>query len=72
MFKDWTNSYQNFPNSVSFSKPNFVNPEPIEWYSNSVFAKNMVKYDADWDILYTYENLQIVWSEFFTNKLIFI
>ncbi len=32
----------------------------------------MVKYDADWEIMNTYENLQIVWSQFFTNKLIFI
>ncbi len=32
----------------------------------------MVKYDADQEIKNTYENLQIVQSQFFTNKLIFI
>ncbi len=31
----------------------------------------MVKYDANWEIMNTYENLQIVWSQFFTNKVIF-
>ena len=25
---------------------------------------NTVKYDADWEITNTYENLQIVWSQF--------
>ncbi len=29
----------------------------------------MVKYDAKWEIMNTYENLQIVWSQFFTDKL---
>jgi len=33
---------------------------------------NMVKYDADQEIMNTYENLQIVQSQFFTDKLIFI
>jgi len=34
---------------------------------------NMVKYDdADWEIMNTYENLKIVQSQFFTDKLIFI
>ena len=33
---------------------------------------NMVKYNADREITNTYENLQIVWSQFFTDKLIFI
>ncbi len=33
---------------------------------------NMVKYDADREIKNTYENLQIVRSEFYTDKLIFI
>jgi len=32
---------------------------------------NMVKYDADQEIINTYENLQIVNSQFFTDKLIF-
>jgi hypothetical protein len=32
----------------------------------------MVKYDADWEIMNTYENLQIVQSQFFTDKLMFI
>ncbi len=32
----------------------------------------MVKYEANQEIMNTYENLQIVWSQFFTNKLIFI
>ncbi len=32
----------------------------------------MVKYDTDWEIMNTYENFQMVWSQFFTNKLIFI
>ncbi len=31
----------------------------------------MTKYDADQEIMNTYENLQIVWSQFFTDKLIF-
>ncbi len=33
---------------------------------------NTVKYDTDWEIMDTYENLQIVWTQLFTNKLIFI
>ncbi len=33
---------------------------------------NMVKYDADWEITNIYENLQIVWSQFFTDMLLFI
>ncbi len=32
----------------------------------------MVKCDANWEIMNTYENLQIVWCQFITNKLIFI
>jgi hypothetical protein len=32
----------------------------------------MVKYDANQEITNTYENLQMVRSLFFTNKLIFI
>jgi hypothetical protein len=31
----------------------------------------MVKYDANQEITNTYENLQIVWCQFLTNKLIF-
>jgi hypothetical protein len=33
---------------------------------------NTVKYDTEREITNTYENLQIVRSQFFTNKLIFI
>ncbi len=33
---------------------------------------NTVKYDANWEIMNTYDNLQIVWSQFYTDKLIFI
>jgi hypothetical protein len=33
---------------------------------------NTVKYNADQEIMNAYENLQIVWSQFFSNKLIFI
>ncbi len=33
---------------------------------------NTVKYDTDGEIANTYENLQIVPSQFFTDKLIFI
>ncbi len=33
---------------------------------------NTVKYDNDREIMNTYENLQIVLSQFFTDKLIFI
>jgi hypothetical protein len=32
----------------------------------------MVKYDSDREITITYENLQIVWSQFFTSTLIFV
>ncbi len=28
---------------------------------------NTVKYDADWEIMNIYENLQIAWSQFFTD-----
>ncbi len=41
----------------------------IEWPLNSVFTN---KYDTDREIMNTYENLQIVWTQFFTDKLIFI
>ncbi len=33
---------------------------------------NTIKYDTDLEITNTYENLQIVRSQFFTDKLIFI
>jgi len=33
---------------------------------------NMVKYDADQEIMNIYENLQIVWSQFFTDMLLFV
>ncbi len=32
----------------------------------------MVKYDVNWEIMNTYENLQIVQSQFFTHMLIFV
>ncbi len=32
----------------------------------------MVKYDADWEILNIYENLQTVWFQFFTDMLLFV
>jgi hypothetical protein len=32
---------------------------------------NMVKYNAEQEIMNTYENVQIVWSQFFTDKQIF-
>jgi hypothetical protein len=48
--------------SLSFLKPNFVNPEYIEWPLNSAFTKYTVKYDADQEIINIYKNLQIVWS----------
>ncbi len=32
----------------------------------------MVKYNPNWEIMNTYENLQIVQSQFFTDELIFI
>ncbi len=59
-------------NSLSFSDPNLVNPKPFELPLNSVFTTNMEKYDADWEIMNTCENLQIGRSQFFTDKLIFI
>jgi hypothetical protein len=33
---------------------------------------NTIKYDTDREITNTYENLHIIWSQFFTDKLIFI
>jgi hypothetical protein len=33
---------------------------------------NTIKYDNEWEITNTYENLQIVRSQFFTDKLIFV
>jgi hypothetical protein len=33
---------------------------------------NMVKYNADWEITIIYENVQIVWSHFFTDLLLFV
>jgi hypothetical protein len=33
---------------------------------------NTVKYNADWEIMNTYENLHIVQSQFIPDKLIFI
>jgi hypothetical protein len=33
---------------------------------------NMVKYNVDWEITNIYENLQKVWSHFFTNMLLFV
>ncbi len=59
-------------NSLSFSEPNLLNPEAIEWPLNSVLKINMVKYDAVWEIMNTYENLQKVQCQFFTDKVIFI
>ncbi len=32
----------------------------------------MAKYNADQEIMNTYENLQIVWFQFFTDELIFV
>ncbi len=32
----------------------------------------MVKYDTDREIMNTFENLKIVWTEFFTDKLILV
>ncbi len=32
----------------------------------------MVKYNADWEITNIYENLQIVWSQFVTDMLLFV
>ncbi len=37
-----------------------------------MFTNKYGKYDANWEIMNTYENLQIVQSQFFTDKLIFI
>ncbi len=36
------------------------------------FWVHMVKYDVDQEIMVTYENLWIAWSQFLTNLLIFI
>ncbi len=36
------------------------------------FQINTVKYDDNQEIMNTYENLQIVWSEFLTDKLLFV
>jgi hypothetical protein len=47
-------------NSLSFSKQNLVNPEPIEWPLNSVLQINTVKYNVDQEITNIYVNLQIV------------
>ncbi len=33
---------------------------------------NTSKYDADQEIMNIYENLQIVWSQFFTDMLLFV
>ncbi len=74
MFRDWTNSYWFLPNFSTFkqivyhSQPNSENTEPIEWH----LQINTVKYYADQEITNTCENLQIVWSQFFTEKLILI
>jgi hypothetical protein len=39
----------------------------------TVFVQiNTVKYDTDWEMTNTYEKLQIVWSQFFTDMLLFI
>ena len=59
-------------NSLSFSEQNFVNIQPIEWPLNSVFTNKYRKYDTDWEITITYENLQIVQTQLFTDKLIFV
>ncbi len=32
----------------------------------------MVKYNANWEIMNTYKNLQIVQSQFFSDNLIFV
>jgi hypothetical protein len=32
----------------------------------------MVKYYVDWEIMLTYKNLQIVWSQYFTDLIIFV
>jgi len=56
-------------NSLSFSEPNLVNPEPIEWPIKQTMYLQIktVKYNADQEIMNTYENLQKVWSQFFTD-----
>ncbi len=59
-------------NSFSFSEQNLVNLEPIEWPLNSVFTNKYGKYNTDREITNTYKNLQIVQTQFFTDKLIFI
>ncbi len=33
---------------------------------------NTMKFNANWEITNTYENFQTVWSQFFSDKLIFI
>ncbi len=33
---------------------------------------NTVKYDAELEIMNSYENLQTVWSQFFTDILLFV
>jgi len=33
---------------------------------------NTVKYNAGWEIMNTYKNLQIVWSQIFTDEQIFV
>ncbi len=57
---------------VYHSHSHFINPEPVQCIETIYLQINMVKYDADWEIMNTYKNLQIVWSQFFTDKLIFI
>ncbi len=37
-----------------------------------MFTNKYEKYDSNWEITNTYKNLQIVWSQFFTDKLIFV
>jgi hypothetical protein len=32
----------------------------------------MLKYDANQEIMHIYENWQIIWTQFFTHKVIFI
>ncbi len=56
-------------NSLSFSEPNLVNPEPIEWPIKQTMYLQIktVKYNADQEIMNTFENLQKVWSQFFTD-----
>jgi len=36
------------------------------------FQINTIKYDADREIMNIYENLQIVWSQFVTDMLLFV